>query len=57
MKIKSIFVFIKLAENGCDFNVHKILGIPRSSMWTYISDLERTLGSVVKLSSPTLRGI
>lgn len=44
MKIKSIFVFIKLAENGCDFNVHKILGIPRSSMWTYISDLERTLG-------------
>lgn len=44
MKIKSIYVFVKLAESNCDFNVHKILGIPRSSMWTYISDLEKTLG-------------
>ncbi|MBS0272736.1 MAG: LysR family transcriptional regulator [Proteobacteria bacterium] len=44
MRMKSIYVFVKLAESNCDFNVHQILGIPRSSMWTYISDLEKTLG-------------
>jgi DNA-binding transcriptional LysR family regulator len=44
MKMKSIYVFVKLAESNCDFNVHKMLGIPRSSMWSYISDLEKTLG-------------
>ncbi|MBA3814657.1 MAG: LysR family transcriptional regulator [Alphaproteobacteria bacterium] len=43
MRMKSIYVFVKLAESNCDFNVHKILGIPRSSMWSYISDLEKTL--------------
>src|SRR5580692_9535401 len=43
MKMQSIYVFVKLAESKCDFNVHKALGIPRSSMWTYISDLEKTL--------------
>jgi len=44
MKIQSIYVFVKLAENNCDFRVHKLLGIPRSSMWANISDLEKTLG-------------
>lgn len=43
MRMKSIYVFVKLAESNCDFNVHKALGIPRSSMWSYISDLEKTL--------------
>ncbi len=44
MRIQSVYVFVKLAENNCDFNVHKVLGIPRSSMWSYITDLEKTLG-------------
>lgn len=44
MRMKSIYVFVKLAESNCDFNVHQALGIPRSSMWTYISDLEKTIG-------------
>src|SRR5438552_1539976 len=43
MRMKSIYVFVKLAESNCDFNVHKALGIPRSSMWSYITDLEKTL--------------
>ncbi|MBY0500731.1 MAG: LysR family transcriptional regulator [Alphaproteobacteria bacterium] len=42
--MQSIYVFVKLAENNCDFNIHKVLGIPRSSMWTYVSDLEKSLG-------------
>ena len=44
MIMKSIYIFVKLAETNCDFNVHKALGIPRSSMWSYISDLEKDLG-------------
>lgn len=44
MRIESVYVFVKLAESNCDFSVHKILGIPRSSMWTHISDLEKTIG-------------
>lgn len=44
MRIQSIYVFVKLAENNCDFGVHKLLGIPRSTMWANISDLEKTLG-------------
>ncbi|EKE10071.1 MAG: Transcriptional regulator, LysR family [uncultured bacterium] len=44
MRMKSIYVYVKLTEANCDFNVHKVLGIPRSSMWSYISDLEKSLG-------------
>ncbi len=44
MRMKSIYIFVKLAEANCDFNVHKVLRIPRSSMWSYISDLEKDLG-------------
>lgn len=44
MKIQSVYVFVKLAENNCDFSISTILGIPRSSMWANISDLEKTLG-------------
>ncbi len=44
MKMKSIYIFVKLAESNCDFSVHKMLGIPRSSMWSYVSDLEKALG-------------
>lgn len=43
MRMRSLYVFVKLAESNCDFNVHKALGIPRSSMWSYITDLEKTL--------------
>ena len=44
MRIQSVYVFVKLAENNCDFGISKILGIPRSSMWASITDLEKTLG-------------
>lgn len=43
MRMKSIYVYVKLAESNCDFNVHKMLGIPRSSMWSHITDLEKSL--------------
>ncbi len=44
MRIQSVYVFVKLAENNCDFSISKTLGIPRSSMWANITDLEKTLG-------------
>lgn len=43
MRMRSIYIFVKLAESNCDFNIHQTLGIPRSSMWSYITDLEKTL--------------
>jgi len=44
MRIQSVYVFVKLAENNCDFSISKVLGIPRSTMWANIADLEKTLG-------------
>lgn len=44
MRIESVYVFVKLAENHCDFSIHKMLGIPRSTMWSSITDLEKSLG-------------
>ncbi len=44
MRIESVYVFVKIAENNCDFSVHKMLGIPRATMWSHISDLEKSLG-------------
>lgn len=41
MNIKSLAALIKLAENDCNFGIHKQLGIPRSTLWAYINDLER----------------
>jgi len=39
--IRNLNAFVRLAENNCDFSIHKQLGIPRSTLWSYISDLER----------------
>ncbi len=44
MRIESVYVFVKLAENHCDFTIHKMLDIPRSTMWSAITDLEKSLG-------------
>jgi DNA-binding transcriptional LysR family regulator len=44
MRIESVYVFVKLAENHCDFSIHKMLDMPRSTMWSAISDLEKSLG-------------
>ncbi len=40
MKHKTLKTFLKLAENNCDFGVHKLLGIPRSTLWAHVSELE-----------------
>lgn len=42
--MKALRTFIKLAENNCDFGVHKFMGIPRSTMWGYITELEKETG-------------
>ncbi|BDB96197.1 LysR family transcriptional regulator [Candidatus Hydrogenosomobacter endosymbioticus] len=44
MNISALKAFVKLAENNCDFGIHKELGIPRSSLWTFIDDLEKQTG-------------
>ncbi len=44
MRIESVYTFVKIAENNCDFSVHKMLGMPRATMWSHISDLEKSLG-------------
>ena len=44
MNINALKAFVKLGENGCNFGIHKELGIPRSSLWTFISDLEKMTG-------------
>lgn len=30
-----------LAENKCNFGIHRELGIPRSSLWTFVDDMEK----------------
>jgi DNA-binding transcriptional LysR family regulator len=35
---------VKLGENGCDFGIHKQLGIPRSTLWAYITEIEKETG-------------
>lgn len=44
MRIVSLKTLIFLGRNGCDFGGHKILGIPRSTMWAHINELEKELG-------------
>ena len=44
MKIKALKTLLFLAENDCNFSGHKILGIPRSTMWSHISELETETG-------------
>ncbi|MGB0919388.1 MAG: LysR substrate-binding domain-containing protein [Holosporaceae bacterium] len=41
MNLRSLRSFLRLAENACDFSIHKKLGTPRSSLWSHINDLER----------------
>ncbi len=40
MKIKALKTFLFLANNQCDFSVHKLLGIPRATMWAHITEIE-----------------
>lgn len=44
MKIKSVYIFIKLVELDLDFTqAQKILGLPRTTLWNNIADLEKSL--------------
>ena len=44
MKIKILKALLLLAENDCNFDVHTILGIPRSTLWGYVAELEKETG-------------
>lgn len=44
MKTKSLRTLLYLAENNCNFGISKIIGIPRSTMWSHIDELEKDLG-------------
>lgn len=44
MRLKALQAFIILAENNCNFIVHKVLGIPRSNLWAYVDEIEEELG-------------
>ena len=44
MKIKALKTLISLAENDCDFGIYRALGIPRTSMWNHVSELEKETG-------------
>jgi DNA-binding transcriptional LysR family regulator len=44
VRIKSLKTFLFLAKNQCDFKSHIILGIPRSTMWAHVSELEAETG-------------
>ncbi len=44
MRLKALKAFIVLAENNCNFVVHKLLGIPRSNLWAYVDEIEEELG-------------
>ena len=44
MNIRSLRALVKLGENNCDFGIHKQLGIPRSTLWAYIDELEKETG-------------
>lgn len=46
MNIRSLRALVKLGENGCDFGIHKQLGIPRSTLWAYINELEKETGLI-----------
>jgi LysR family transcriptional regulator for bpeEF and oprC len=44
MRIISLKTLIFLGRNSCDFGGHKVLGIPRSTMWAHVNELEKELG-------------
>lgn len=43
MKMKTLKTFLTLADNNCDFGVHKVLCIARSTMWSHITEIEGEL--------------
>lgn len=42
--LRGLRLLIKLYENGCNFGIHKQLGVPRSTLWAHINDLEKETG-------------
>jgi DNA-binding transcriptional LysR family regulator len=44
LNIKSLKSLVQLAENRCDFGIHRHLGIPRSTLWAHITDIEKETG-------------
>ena len=44
MRIVALKTFIFLAKTNCDFNGFHILGIPRSTMWAHVNELEKETG-------------
>src|SRR3989344_640651 len=44
MRIIALKTLIFLGHTGCDFGGHTIIGIPRSTMWAHINELEKELG-------------
>lgn len=43
MDIENLKAFLTYAESNCDSNCHKILGIPRSTLWQKINALEKEM--------------
>lgn len=44
MNIKSLRTLVMLAEHNCDFGIHRQLGIPRSTLWAHINEIEKETG-------------
>ena len=44
MNIKSLRSFVNLGDNDCDFGIHKEMGVPRSTLWTHVTELEKETG-------------
>ena len=42
--VRNLKTLVRLAENSCDFGIHTQLGIPRSTLWAHINELERETG-------------
>ena len=42
--IRNLKALVRLSENGCDFGIHTQLGIPRSTLWAYVNEIERETG-------------
>ncbi len=47
MRIKALKTIIALAEHNCDFEIHKIFGILRSTIWTHINEVEKETGLTI----------
>lgn len=42
--MRSLKALVRLAENACDFGIHTQMGIPRSTLWAHINELEKETG-------------